>query len=77
MRTTAHDAARERELRRWPGVTVERIEDCHRHRHVVLAYGGQTRFVVCPRTTGDAIHGPKRHTRDIRRVCAELGAKPI
>jgi hypothetical protein len=68
--------AAERELKHWPNVTIVSTERASGSGNdkLILAYNGKTRFVIKPHSPSDCAFGHRRHLRDIRRVCKELGA---
>ena len=73
-RRTDHDDATDAELARWPGVTWSRALRS-KHYALVLEFRGVSRFVTYSGTPSDGGHGLQNHLRDVRKVCAEIGAK--
>lgn len=73
-RRTDHDDATDAELARWPGVTWTRTLR-GKHYALVLTFGGLSRFVTYSCTPSDGGHGLQNHLRDVRKVCAEIGAR--
>ncbi len=70
----AYDEAARREVGHWPGVIIVGVEIGGSNAKLILAFEGRTRYCVRPQTPSDH-RGAKKHAKDIRRVCAELGAK--
>jgi hypothetical protein len=72
-RTHPYDDAADRELAKWPGVVVlARVVVSSGHRHLILEYKGQRRFVVHPASPSDSRTGARNHVQDIRRVLRQI-----
>lgn len=74
-RTPMDDAA-EAELARWPDVTWSRSVR-GKHYQLVLAFQGQTRFVIYSATPSDSFRGAENHLRDLRGQLRLLGAERV
>lgn len=73
-RRTDLDDPTDAELARWPGVTWSRALR-GKHYALVLDFNGLSRFVTYSCTPSDGVRGLQNHLRDVRKVCAEIGAK--
>ena len=70
---STYDDAIEKEIAAWPGASVT-FGMRAKHREAVIAFDGQTRFVVFPSSPGDAYRGAKNKIADVRQALEELGA---
>lgn len=69
-----YDEATDRELARWPGVTVER-EYRGVHLGLVVTFGRRSRTVIFAASPSDGARGLQNHLGVLRRVLAAMGAR--